>query len=655
MMKRISKRLDIRLALYLAVALVALVMLFVLSTLRFQQQFLQQQVQQDILNTTQSYGEGIEYMLKARMNAIKYLVEDIAEQGHELTLYSSTRRSLQALFDSFWLLDDSGNILEKWPASLDESAIKLNFDALANQTPNVLNSGGNNQSVWISEPILNPMAAGKPVIQLGLAIKSADQNHGFFIGNVDIEQNRLLNRTKPVTIRESGFLALSSMTGAIIFHPQLTEPLGKIPVEQQSLIDATLGQNKLGQVIHEFQGTLWMQAFYRIDETGWVLAAVLPFAEAMRPLNDLRWVLIQLGVIATTVLVILVFFIVHLKLKPLRTMGEELTLVRKSERKHINLPGSVELDELALSFNQLLKVNEEQKKHSQQRQAYLDMVLSSSSVGHFMTDPKGTIEYVNDALVEMTGLSRTQLLLGEMLAHGSDTTKEKMVQWFEKAIKSQKESSMEYQFLCADKNVIWLKVVTKPVFDHGICLGHVGTVTDVTSQNIELATLRSKVNLDELTGLMNRRGIEQVMSTAWNEARLYNRKLTLMALDLDHFKSVNDQHGHEKGDWVLKQVANLLESSVRDSDWVARIGGDEFIIVLPQCPHSRAIEIAERIISNMKTISTTRELPETTVSIGIAEMAPSDQSVLDILRRADKAAYEAKHQGRDRWAVAEAD
>lgn len=652
MKKRISKRLDTRLALYLAVALVALVFLFVLTTLRFQQQLIQQQVQQDILNTTQSYGEGIEYMLEARMNAIEYLVEDIAEQGHELTLYSSTRRSLQALFDSFWLVDGNGNILEKWPHSLNENAIKRNFDSLAK---NILNNHGNNQSVRISEPILNPMGAGKPVIQLSLAIQTNAENHGYFIGNVSLEQNSLLNRAKPVTIRESGFLALSSVTGAIIFHPMLAEPLGKIPAEQQLLIDTTLGQNKVGQVIHEHEGTLWMQAFYRIDEAGWVLAAVLPLAEAMRPLYELRWVLIQLGVIATAMLVVLVFVIVHIKLKPLRTMGEELTLVRKSERKHINLPGSVELDELAQSFNQLIKANEHQKKHSQQRQAYLDMVLTSSSVGHFMTDPKGTIEYVNDALVEITGLSRSQLLSGEMLLHGPDSNKKKMNLWFKNAIESQKESSTEYQFLCTNQKIIWLKIVLKPVFDHGICLGHVGTVTDVTSQNIELASLRSKVNLDELTGLMNRRGIEQVMTTAWNEARLYSRKLTLMALDLDHFKAVNDQHGHEKGDWVLKQVAKLLESSVRDTDWVARIGGDEFIIVLPQCPHNRAIEIAERIINNMKAINAHQKLPATTVSIGIAEMVPSDQSVLDILRRADKAAYEAKHQGRNRWAVAEAD
>jgi len=651
MIKRVSKRLDTRLALYLAVALVTLLAVFILTTLRFQERLIQAQVQQDILNTTKSFGEGIEYMLEARISAIEYLVQDITEQGFELSLYSSTRRSLQGLFDSFWLVDNDSTVLEKWPSTLADEAITQNVVTISNQA-NRASNNSRSQSVFISEPRLNPMGEGKPIIQLALPIQSGDHSYGVFVGNVSLEQQHLLNRMKPLTIGASGFLALSSATGAIIFHPLLEEPLGEIPDYQEALITTTLGHNKVGQVIHEHEGVFWMQTFYRVDGANWVLAAVLPVAEAMQPLKDLRWVLIKISIIVTLVIIVLVFFIVQLKLKPLRTMREELALVQKSKLNHINLAGSIELDELAKSFNQLLKSNAIQTKQAQQRQAYLDMVLSSSSVGHFMTDSRGMVEYINDALVQITGLSREQLLHGDLQAQLPDTNQVNLAEWFTETIKKQQERAIEFQYIAEDNKLIWLKVAMKPVIDHGICLGHVGTVTDVTSQKKELESLRSKVNLDELTGLMNRRGIEQVMNRAWNEARLFNRQLTIMALDLDHFKEVNDQHGHEQGDWVLKEAAKLFMNSVRDSDWVARLGGDEFIIVLPQCPHSRAVAIAENIISKMRAISAERELAKVTVSIGIAEMAPGDQSQLDTLRRADKAAYEAKHEGRNRWAAA---
>ncbi len=652
MILRTSKRLTTQLALYLAVALIALVILFVITTLTFQSKRIQSQVQQEVLNTTQSYGEGIEYMLGVRIGALEHLAFGIEQEGYELTLNSSTLLGLQSIFDSFWLVDADGQVLEKWPRTLPLEAIHQ-VSGIAKRKAEKNDSTSDTKYVWISEPLLNPLGEGEPVIQMSIEI--ADKLGGVFVGNLSIKQNRLLNRSTPVTIRESGFLALSSATGAIIFHPDLAQPLGQLPEEQRILIEESLEGAQTGQVIHEYGGLLWLQTFYRIKNTGWVLAAVLPLEEAMSPLKGLQAILIKQGVLATAVLTVLVFFIVDLKLKPLRTMRKELTLVRNEQLQHISLPGNVELDDLATSFNKLLSANEAQTKQAQQRQAYLDMVLSSSSVGHFMTNIKGTIEYVNEALVTITGLTREQLLQSHIWEYGADKSEGDFDTWWEDAIEGEKKAAITFQFTRQDKTLIWLQLVTQPVFDHGLCLGHVGTVTDVTSQNTELETLRSKIHLDELTGLMNRRGIEQVMSTTWNEARMFNRSLTFMALDLDNFKTVNDQHGHEQGDWVLQQVARLLEQSVRDSDWVARIGGDEFVIVLPQCPYVRAVNIAEKIISEMPNITALRDLPEVTVSIGIAEKDASDQSSLDILRRADKASYQAKHGGRNRWAVAQVD
>ncbi|MCC5855011.1 MAG: GGDEF domain-containing protein [Idiomarina sp.] len=176
-------------------------------------------------------------------------------------------------------------------------------------------------------------------------------------------------------------------------------------------------------------------------------------------------------------------------------------------------------------------------------------------------------------------------------------------------------------------------------------------MTDVTESYTEIEDLRHRVHLDELTKVLNRRGIEDALRSAWNEAQLYNHPLIIMALDLDNFKNVNDEAGHEQGDWILQQVAGILEGAVRDTDIVGRLGGDEFVIVLPGCPLDRAESIAAMIVASVSAISAQRNLPAVTMSIGIAAKCPDDQSELDLLRRADKAAYQAKHAGRNQWVM----
>ena len=165
--------------------------------------------------------------------------------------------------------------------------------------------------------------------------------------------------------------------------------------------------------------------------------------------------------------------------------------------------------------------------------------------------------------------------------------------------------------------------------------------------------LEAQSRIDSLTGLLNRRALEQIGAKAVEIARRHSAALSLIILDLDHFKLINDVYGHDGGDVALYHAARCLRDNLRDVDHVARLGGEEFVAVLPGTSHTRAAEIAENLRRRLASLIVAHQSQEIrlSASFGVATMLPSDTTWLEILRRGDRALYLAKEQGRDRVAV----
>jgi diguanylate cyclase (GGDEF)-like protein len=156
-------------------------------------------------------------------------------------------------------------------------------------------------------------------------------------------------------------------------------------------------------------------------------------------------------------------------------------------------------------------------------------------------------------------------------------------------------------------------------------------------------------NRDPLTGLFNRRHVTAFAGSLAALVHAGKEEVTLCMIDVDHFKQVNDRHGHPVGDEVLRAVGTLLGARLRDGDCLARIGGEEFIIVLRQCDVSRGRRVAESVRHNVAAsqIRTAAGEVPITVSLGVAQWA-ADESFEAVIERADRALYDAKHSGRDR-------
>ena len=174
----------------------------------------------------------------------------------------------------------------------------------------------------------------------------------------------------------------------------------------------------------------------------------------------------------------------------------------------------------------------------------------------------------------------------------------------------------------------------------------------------DVESLRHEAMTDALTGVANRKLFDEEIRVGAAEAMDLGTPLTLLMIDIDHFKSFNDTHGHQVGDQVLRFVARIMKSCVRGEDLTARYGGEEFAIVLPNTTLVNGAKVGEHVrlqVSKKAVINraTGKSLGTITVSVGAAEFQPGE-SVESLIERADEALYLAKHNGRNRVELATA-
>lgn len=294
-----------------------------------------------------------------------------------------------------------------------------------------------------------------------------------------------------------------------------------------------------------------------------------------------------------------------------------------------------------------------ERNEADERLNRLSKAVKMSIDGIAVTDIEGKILEVNEAIVDMWGGDTKEELIGrdaiDLIApEDRDRAREAIPEVLEKGY----VKNREYEVLTRSGDHLPIEMSVATIKDaEGRATGFVGISRDVTERRRAEATITHLAYHDALTGLPNRSLFKDRLSHALKQARRAGQPMALMFLDLDNFKVVNDSVGHAAGDKLLRQVAQALAGVVRDGDTVARVGGDEFTVLLPSIARVEdAVMVADRILESLRD---PRELGDQefliTTSIGIT-IAPDDGADADVLlSNADIAMYRAKEMGRNRY------
>ena len=298
-----------------------------------------------------------------------------------------------------------------------------------------------------------------------------------------------------------------------------------------------------------------------------------------------------------------------------------------------------------------LDISERRKQEEQLR--LRERALHASGNGIVITrcvGNKNPIDYVNPAFERITGYRMTEIMgrdMRSLAAPGLDDWERSQLR---KAINERRECHVIFRNLRKNGEIFWNDLTVTPVQDeHAVITHFIGVVNDVTESKHRTSHLEYEINHDSLTGLANRNLLWDRLEQAVNASQRNKALVAVLLLDLDNFKGINDTMGHDAGDEVLKVIARRLQSSVRDSDTVARLSGDEFVLILYNQPSLRYTlrmidrlreELAKPMLINQKEIKVGS-------SMGVSIYPNDGTSVHELIKAADVAMYHAKASGRN--------
>jgi diguanylate cyclase (GGDEF)-like protein/PAS domain S-box-containing protein len=244
----------------------------------------------------------------------------------------------------------------------------------------------------------------------------------------------------------------------------------------------------------------------------------------------------------------------------------------------------------------------------------------------------------------------------------------KTVESFEELEGKRKEGDVnkwqaDYLMRTKDGQKVWVSDVSYPWFDEsGKIIGSVGSLRDITDRVLAEAQIKEELakvaNTDALTGLSNRREFFHVLEREIKRMHRTNNDVSLLLLDIDHFKQINDAYGHDVGDKVLIEVSGIIKNSLRETDLPSRIGGEEFAVMLPDTPSEGAYWVAERIrmaiLKHAFTLGHDKPPVNCTISIGVASASMGEEvDASGLYKLADTRLYIAKNTGRNQVSVDE--
>lgn len=338
-------------------------------------------------------------------------------------------------------------------------------------------------------------------------------------------------------------------------------------------------------------------------------------------------------------------------LRRLERIHREVTLIdTDSQLPRLADQGNDELGQLATALNKMFQRLNQSESREQ-------LILDSIDEGYFEVDPSGHLLTANNALARIFVYS-SEALKGQSFAlvlNQQDMLR--TLQLLQQLAQGSTDNLLATPFKRGDGSLGHFEARLAAILDQqGLIIGWRGIVRDTSKQMAYQNQLIDMAYRDPLTDLGNRKAFAEQLQSSLELMQRKQQSLALLYMDLDRFKQVNDQYGHDVGDALLRVIAERLRSSLRQPDWAYRLGGDEFTILLPEADANAAMKLAERLLHKLSQPFAHGDvvINFVTPSIGIALYPEHAQYAEGLIKAADIAMYEAKQQ-RNRACLYQAD
>jgi len=290
------------------------------------------------------------------------------------------------------------------------------------------------------------------------------------------------------------------------------------------------------------------------------------------------------------------------------------------------------------------------RKTVEEKLRTLTLAVAQNPVPILITDEVGRLEYANPAYLELTELTTNEVRAGLEAKAGPHFIDGSFIRHFHQVLFSKGHWQGELQNVTKSGRVFWEFTSISPLQNEkGEVTHYVAVRKEVTAQKQAESKLRELATRDSLTGVWNRRYFFELAARELESAQRYKHPLSLILYDIDHFKRINDTYGHMIGDEVLRQLTQLVGANLRNVDLLARVGGEEFAVLLPHTYLEQAHTVARRILRgvNEAVIRTEAGPLQLTISIGMSSSAHADNCLESLIHDADQALYAAKNKGRN--------
>ncbi len=568
--------------------------------------------------------------------------------------YLASQAALNTLFDMVFVARPDGAMIAR-----------VERGAPARERINVGDREYFQRAMSTRQPVLSDPMRGRikkvPLVIMAIPLVGADGAPQCVVaGVVALTATSLFAGVGDKRQAEAAIDLVVDRKGMIMSHPRVERLLGNA-ADEPGLGELIARWQRAGSPIDAL-GTAQLSQGHLVSMAGiagteWLHLRVTPEAIAMQPLASARRQALAAaaaaGLLAASLAGALAWALVR-PISRLRARAERMLDVEAHDQEP--WPADVgEVGAMGHAFRQLLEQRQLRQTRMSDLVLQLEAVLDNAEVGIALTHD-GRFDMVSRSLCQMFRCQREQMVgRSTRMIYASDAAFEELAARARPQFLAHGVFEGELELMRSNGEVFWARMRGRAVVPGDSAHGTIWVVDDITQARQQHEQLTWAATHDALTGLANRTVFEALLDQATAQAA--EHPFCALFIDLDHFKLVNDTGGHAAGDRMLRDVAHELAARLRKSDTLARIGGDEFAVLLPECPVAQARAIAEKLRATVEdyVLSWHGETFRVGASIGLVCVDGTHANGGEVLRAADAACYAAKREGRNRVTALMAD